>query len=179
MFQNFNLRPPMYDPDAVQFMRDELVYVGFEEMRTPDEVENTLSQTNDQTILVMVNSVCGCAAGSARPGVSLALQHSIIPDKLTTVFAGQDRDAVDLLRQKYLAEFPPSSPSIALIKNGKPLFMMHRHQIEGKTPEEIAAELKKIFELHCKGISPSISKDDYEKLVHAKACGSKIPLTNQ
>lgn len=179
MFQNLNLRPPMYDPDAVQFMRDELVYVGFEEMRIPDEVENTLSQINDQTILVMINSVCGCAAGSARPGVSLALQHSIIPDKLTTVFAGQDRDAVDLLRQKYLSEFPPSSPSIALIQNGKPLFMMHRYQIEGKTPEEIADELKKVFELHCKRIGPSISKDDYEKLVHAKACGSKIPLVNQ
>lgn len=179
MFQNFNLRPPMYDPDGVQFMRDELVYVGFEEMRTPNEVENILSQTNDQTILVMINSVCGCAAGSARPGVSLALQHSIIPDKLTTVFAGQDRDAVDLLRQKYLAEFPPSSPSIALIKNGKLLFMMHRYQIEGKTPEDIAEELKKVFKQHCKKIGPSIPKDDYEKLVHAKACGSKIPLANQ
>lgn len=178
MFQNMNPRPPMYDPQTVQFMRDELTYVGIEEMLTPVEVEKTLSQNDGQSILIFINSVCGCAAGSARPGVALALQHSVIPDKLTTVFAGQDREAVDLVRKNYLGDFPPSSPAIALVKNGKLLYMMQRHQIEGQTPEQIASELMKIFDKHCTQEGPSITKENYEKLVHAKACGSKIPVIN-
>jgi putative YphP/YqiW family bacilliredoxin len=168
----------MYDPQAVQFMRDELTYVGFEEMRTPEEVKNVLSQKNDQTVLVFINSVCGCAAGSARPGVSLALQHNIIPDKLTTVFAGQDRDAVDFVRQNYLSDYPPSSPSLALIKNGEPIYMMQRHQIEGESPNQIAEKLIKIFDHHCGKKGPSIPKEKYDELVHAKACGSKMPVIN-
>ena len=173
---NINLKPPIYDPEAVQPMRDELVYVGFEELTTPQKLEDVLNQKDDKTILVMVNSVCGCAAGSARPGVTLALQNNIIPDKLATVFAGQDRDAVDLLREKYLADFPPSSPSVALIKNGEVLYMMPRHHIEGRTPEEIAADLRNAFEKNCTRQGPSISEEAYAKLVHARACGSRIPL---
>ena len=88
-------KPPMYDETAVQPMRDELLAVGFEELRTKESVENTINVNDDKTVLVVVNSVCGCAAGGARPGVSAALQHATIPDKITTVFAGQDRDAVD------------------------------------------------------------------------------------
>jgi putative YphP/YqiW family bacilliredoxin len=168
----------MYDPKAVQFMRDELTYVGFEEMRTPEEVKNVLSQKNDQTVLVFINSVCGCAAGSARPGVSLALQHNIIPDKLTTIFAGQDRDAVDFVRQNYLSAYPPSSPSLALIKNGEPIYMMQRHQIEGESPNQIAEKLIRIFDHHCGKKGPSIPKEKYDELIHAKACGSKIPVIN-
>ena len=99
-----NLRPPMYDPEAVQPMRDELIYVGIEELTTPQKVEDALSQKDDKTYLAVVNSVCGCAAGSARPGVTLALQNKIIPDKTVTVFAGQDRDAVDHLRENYLKD---------------------------------------------------------------------------
>ncbi len=175
MFQNMNLRPPMYDPQAVQFMRDELTYVGFEEMRTPEEVKNVLSQKNDQAVLIFINSVCGCAAGSARPGISLALQHTVIPDKLTTVFAGQDKDAVDFVRQNYLSDYPPSSPSLALIKNGEPIYMMQRHQIEGESPNQIAEKLIRIFDQHCGNEGPSIPKEKYDELVHAKACGSKIP----
>ena len=99
---NINIQAPMYDPAAVQPMRDELVYVGFKELTTPEEVDEVLSQQNDETTFVFINSVCGCAAGSARPGVSIALQGKIIPDNIVTVFAGQDKDAVDTVRTKYL-----------------------------------------------------------------------------
>lgn len=173
-----NQKPPIYDPEAVQPMRDELIYVGFEEMHTPPSVEEILSQKNDQALLVMINSVCGCAAGSARPGVTLALQNKIIPDRMVTVFAGQDRDSVEHLREKYLGNFPPSSPSIALIKNGEVLFMMPRHHIEGRGPEEIAEDLKIVFEKFCSKEGPSISREKYDELIHAKMCGSKIPLNN-
>jgi putative YphP/YqiW family bacilliredoxin len=173
-----NQKAPIYDPESVQPMRDELIYVGFDEMLTPQLVEDILSQKNDQTVFVMINSVCGCAAGSARPGVTLALQHNVIPDKLVTVFAGQDRDAVDHLRQNFLANFPPSSPSLALLKNGEVLFMMPRHHIEGRGPEEISEDLKIVFEKFCSKQGPSITKEKYDALVHAKMCGSKIPLNN-
>lgn len=142
---NINIKPPIYDPEAVQPMRDELVYVGFEETVTPQQVEDVLSKQEGSTVLVFVNSVCGCAAGSARPGVTLSLQHNVIPDKFITVFAGQDRDAVDYLREKYLTNIPPSSPFIALFKDGKILFVMPRHHIEGRGPEEIAYDLRAAF----------------------------------
>jgi putative YphP/YqiW family bacilliredoxin len=171
-----NLKPPIYDPEAVQPMRDELIYVGFQEATTPQLVDEILSQKNSETILVFVNSVCGCSAGSARPGVSLALQNKIIPDKLVTVFAGQDRDAVELLRDKYLPGIPPSSPFIALFKNGEIIYTMPRHHIEGRYAEEISDDLKNVFNQWCKKEGPSIPKEKYDKLVHAITCGSKIPL---
>ncbi|MCF8241708.1 MAG: BrxA/BrxB family bacilliredoxin [Melioribacteraceae bacterium] len=176
MIEINNTRPPLYDPEAVQPMRDELVYVGFEEATTPELVESILGEKNDKTILVMINSVCGCAAGSARPGATLSLQNNVIPDKFITVFAGQDRDAIDFLRQKYLENFPPSSPFMALVKNGEVLFTMPRHHIEGRTPEEISEALIEKYEEHCNNEGPSISEEAYAKLVHARACGSKIPL---
>lgn len=173
---NINQKAPMYDPVAVQPMRDELTYVGFEEATTPQLVEDVLSQKNDETALVVINSVCGCSAGSARPGVTEALQNEIIPDRIVTVFAGQDREAVDYLREKYLSNIPPSSPFIALFKNGEPFYIIPRHKIEGRYAEEIADELKSIFNQHCTKTGPSISKEKYDQLVHAKMCGSKIPL---
>ena len=175
MFET-NKRPPLYDPEAVQPMRDELLYVGFEELTTPEKVDELLSQKNDETVLALINSVCGCAAGSARPGATLALQNKVIPDRFVTVFAGQDRDAVDHLRQNYLGDFPPSSPSMALIKNGEVLFMLPRHHIEGRDAAQVAAILIDTFEKHCSKEGPSISPEDYKKLEHARACGSKIPL---
>lgn len=174
-----NQRAPIYDPESVQPMRDELVYAGFSEATTPQFVEEFLNQKDDKTILVMVNSVCGCAAGSARPGVTLALQNNIIPEKLVTVFAGQDRDAVDHLRNKFLTNIPPSSPFIALFKNGDAIFTMPRNNIEGRSAEDIAAELQEVFNKFCSSQGPSISKEKYDELVHAKMCGSKIPLNNQ
>lgn len=177
--QNIQTKPPIYDPETVQPMRDELVYCGFEELTTPDKVEEALSKNNNETVLVMVNSVCGCAAGSARPAVALALQHGKIPNKIATVFAGMDRDSVDYLREKYLSQFPPSSPSIALFKNGEVVEMLHRQNIEGRQPEEISAYLTTIFDEHSNRQGPSISKEKYDKLIHAKMCGSKIPLNEE
>jgi putative YphP/YqiW family bacilliredoxin len=168
-------RTPMYDQDAVQPMRDELVAVGFKELLTAKDVEEALLVDDDKTVLVMINSVCGCAAGSARPGVSLALQHNIIPDKIFTVFAGQEKDAVDRLRQLIL-NYPPSSPSIAMFKNGKLIYFLQRIEIEGNGPEYIANELKAAFDELCINQGPSVSPQHFANVMHAKACGSKIPL---
>ncbi len=173
----FNIisRPPIYDQDAVQPMRDELVAVGFEELLTPGDVDKAINVKDDKTVLVMINSVCGCAAGSARPGVSLALQHTAIPDKLYTGFAGQERDAVEKIRQ-LIGNFPPSSPSIAIFKNGILLYFMQRYEIEGRSAEEIADELKSAFDELCTAKGPSISPEQFTQVIYAKQCGSKIPL---
>jgi len=173
----FNIisRPPIYDQDAVQPMRDELVAVGFSELKTPEEVDKAINVNDDKIVLVMINSVCGCAAGSARPGVSLALQYKVIPDKLYTGFAGQERDAVDKIRQ-YIGDFPPSSPSVALFKNGKLLYFMQRYEIEGQSAEFISNELKSVFDEVCSAKGPSISTEQFAQVLYAKSCGSKIPL---
>jgi putative YphP/YqiW family bacilliredoxin len=177
MFE-INTRGPVYDPEAVQPMRDELTAAGFNEMLTPTDVDTYLSKTKGTT-LVMINSVCGCAAGSARPGVTLALQNKTIPDNIVTVFAGQDRDAVDLLRNAYLPGIPPSSPFIALFKDGELAFLMQRFNIEGKTAEMVAEEITEAFNEHCTKEGPSVPPEQYEAIMHAKACGSKIPRYNQ
>jgi putative YphP/YqiW family bacilliredoxin len=172
---NIQSRPPMYDQDAVQPMRDELIAVGFKELLTPMEVDEAIKVKDDKTVLVMINSVCGCAAGSARPGISLALQNNLIPDKLYSVFAGQEREAVDRLRS-YISGFPPSSPCVALFRNGELVYFMQRYDIEGNTAEYIADVLKGVFDDACSNNGPSISKEDFEKVLYAKQCGSKIPL---
>jgi putative YphP/YqiW family bacilliredoxin len=165
----------MYDQDAVQPMRDELIAIGFKELLTPQEVDDAVVVDNDQIVLVMINSVCGCAAGSARPGVSLALQNSKIPDRLYAVFAGQEREAVDRLRH-FIPNFPPSSPCVALFKNGELIYFMQRYDIEGNDAESIAEVLKVIFDDVCTKNGPSISQEDFAKVLYAKQCGSKIPL---
>ena len=177
MFQ-INQRGPIYDPVAVQPMRDELIYVGFKEMLTPDDVHKNLDTEENSTKLVFVNSVCGCAAGSARPGVSLALQNKLIPDSLLTVFAGQDRDAVDEFREKYLPGIAPSSPFIALFRGNELIYVMQRYDIEGKSPEMVSSELVEAFNQFCSKEGPSIPAESYANLLHIKACGSKIPLAN-
>lgn len=168
-------RPPMYDEDAVRPMREELMAVGFEQLLTPEAVDSAIKVNDDKTVLLVVNSVCGCAAGGARPGVSLALQNDIIPDRLVTVFAGQERDAVDRARS-YITGYPPSSPSMALFKNGELLHFLPRYEIEGYTYEQIAAKLVAVFNKYCSAKGPSVSPEQYKEIVHAKACGSKIPL---
>lgn len=171
-------RPPMYDQQAVQPMRDELIAVGFSELLTTQDVDDAIMKNQDKTVLIMINSVCGCAAGSARPGVSLALQNEIIPDKLYSVFAGQERDAVDRVRE-YIKGFPPSSPSIALFKNGELLYFMRRLDIEGFSADHIAKNLKQVFNQLCSAQGPSITPEQFAQVMHAKACGSKIPLFNK
>lgn len=175
MYEKIMTRMPMYDEEAVQPMRDELIAYGFQELRTSEEVDQVLTNSTE-TVLVVVNSVCGCAAGSARPGAGAALQNKVIPDRMVTVFAGQDRDAVDRVRETYLKDYPPSSPSMALFKDGKPVYMMERRMIEGRRPEEIAGELSKAFEKYCGKQGPSVSPEDFAKISHAVACGSTIPL---
>lgn len=174
---NISSRQPMYDQNAVQPMRDELIAVGFTELLSSNEVDKAIQLSNSETVLVMINSVCGCAAGSARPGISLALQNNIIPDKLYTGFAGQERDAVDRIRE-LIGNQPPSSPSMALFKNGELIHFMHRHEIEGRMPQEISDYWRKIFNEKCEKEGPSISPEHFAKVMHAKACGSKIPLFN-
>ncbi|MCS6808627.1 MAG: BrxA/BrxB family bacilliredoxin [Bacteroidota bacterium] len=136
-----------YDPLLVQPMRDELTRIGFTEMLTPADVDSVLSQPG--TTFVVVNSVCGCAAGSARPAVAMALQNKILPDRLATVFAGQDVEATQHLRTHYLPGIPPSSPSMALFRDGQPVAVIHRHHIEGRMPETIAEALKELFNEYC------------------------------
>lgn len=173
---NINLKPPMYDPEAVQPMRDELIYVGFQELTTPEKVEEVFSKNDDKITLLMINSVCGCAAGSARPGVTHSVMHDKIPDRLVTVFAGQDRDSTEYVRERYLKDMPPSSPFVAMFKNGEPLAVLPRHHIEGRTPQEVAEALMDVYDKHCSKQGPAISEEAYGKLVHARACGSTIPL---
>ena len=164
--------PPMYDPAAVQPMRDELKAVGIEELLTAQSVDEALERPG--TTLVVVNSVCGCAAGNARPGVMLALQNKVIPDRLTTVFAGMEKEAVARARG-HMPEFPPSSPCIALFKDGRAVKVLERHRIEGRGPLEIANELASAFNEHCERPGPSIPREELEKIVPFQACGSSIP----
>ena len=136
-------------------MREELTFVGIKELKTPGEVDAALTVAKGTSLLV-VNSVCGCAAGKARPGVALALQNEVKPDKVATVFAGGDIEATERARS-YFTGFGPSSPSIGLLKDGQLVYMMERHQIEGRGPEQIAAELRQAFEKHCVATVAAIS----------------------
>ncbi|MFS0726126.1 BrxA/BrxB family bacilliredoxin [Paenibacillus sp. 1P07SE] len=136
-----------YMVDMVQPMRDDLTRIGMKELRTAEEVEAELP-TAKGTALLVVNSVCGCAAGQCRPGVAEALQHAVTPDHLFTVFAGQDKEATAKARE-YLAPYPPSSPSIALMKDGELVHFIERHQIENRSAAEIAADLTAAFDRFC------------------------------
>ncbi|MDX2001310.1 MAG: BrxA/BrxB family bacilliredoxin [Chitinophagales bacterium] len=138
----------MYPPELVAPMKKELVDIGFSELLNPSDVDNVMSQ-KEGTTLVVVNSICGCAARMARPAVKLALQNSSKkPQRLTTVFAGVDFDAVNKVRT-YMAPYPPSSPSMALYKDGKLVHFLERHHIEGVPAEVIAANLQAAFEEYC------------------------------
>jgi putative YphP/YqiW family bacilliredoxin len=137
-----------YPEMMVAPMRQELTRLGVKELRTAEDVHDTLGGTSEPTLLV-VNSICGCAARNARPAVAMALDAALRkPPVLTTVFAGQDVEATQAARG-YVHGYPPSSPSIALLKEGDVAFMLQRHQIEGRSADEIAADLKAAFEQHC------------------------------
>jgi len=137
----------MYPEELLQPMRAELTQIGFEELRSPGDVDEKLTEKG--TTLVVVNSICGCAARMARPAVRRALEESTTrPEHLATVFAGQDKDATDRARG-YFTGYPPSSPSIALLRDGQIVFMLERWQIEGRPAPDIAADLKAAFEEHC------------------------------
>ncbi len=137
----------MYPAEMVAPMKEELTSVGFKELKTADEVDSALAKENG-TVLLMVNSVCGCAAANARPAVTMASNHSKTPSKMTTVFAGVDQEAVAQAR-KHMLPYPPSSPSIALFKDGKLVHFIERHHIEGRPAEMIAENLTAAFDEHC------------------------------
>jgi putative YphP/YqiW family bacilliredoxin len=136
----------MYPPELVAPMKAELTQKGFKELLSSSDVDESLK--TDGTTLVVVNSVCGCAAGSMRPAVNLSLENGKLPKQLTTAFAGVDREAVDRARQ-YMLPYPPSSPCIALFKDGKLAHMIERHHIEGRTAEMIANNLKLAYDEFC------------------------------
>jgi len=132
------INAPIYDPEKVQPMRDELTATGFEELFSSDDIDGVFEESQKGTILLFINSVCGCAAGSARPSVNLSLQYHTIPDRLVTVFAGQEKEVVEYIRQKFLSDFMPSSPFIAIFKNGQLVHTIQRFEIEGAHPDEVA-----------------------------------------
>ena len=136
-----------YSELMIHPMREELTRIGVEEWRTPAEVEKNLNNAKG-TVMVVVNSICGCAAGKARPGIARALQHTARPDKVATVFAGADIEATEKARS-YFTGYEPSSPSIALLKDGKLVYMLERRQIEGKDASQVAQELTNAFDQHC------------------------------
>jgi putative YphP/YqiW family bacilliredoxin len=136
-----------YDETLIAPMREELTELGFKETKTPDDVSREVEQTKGTT-MVVVNSVCGCAAGKARPGIALSLQSDVKPDNLITVFAGADVEATQKARE-YFVGYPPSSPSIAILRDGRLVFMMERHDIEGQDAMSIANRLAGAYREHC------------------------------
>ncbi len=136
-----------YDPNLVRPMRDELTSIGFQELVSPEDVDGFMAERTG-TALVVVNSVCGCAAGMARPGVDLALQQGPRPDRLGTVFAGMEEDAVARARN-YFTGYAPSSPSLALFRDGELVHFVPRHQIEGRMAVDVANDLIRALEEHC------------------------------
>jgi putative YphP/YqiW family bacilliredoxin len=145
----------MYDEMIVGPMRQELTRLGIEETRSVAEVDAVLGEKKG-TVLVVVNSVCGCAAGMARPAVAMALDHDVKPDRMITVFAGNDREATQRARE-YFVGYRPSSPSIALIKDGQVVKMFERHNIEGRHAHDLAAELTAAFDQHCAPATAAVS----------------------
>jgi putative YphP/YqiW family bacilliredoxin len=135
-----------YPEPFIAPMRAELSRLGFEDLKTPDAVDAAIKQTG--TTMIVVNSVCGCAAGKARPGIAMALGKGKRPDHLATVFAGADVEATETARNHF-APYPPSSPSIAIMKDGKVVYMMERRDIESRTADMIAADLAKAIDTHC------------------------------
>lgn len=136
-----------YPEIMIRPMREDLTRLGVEELRTAEAVDETVKNSTG-TLMVVVNSVCGCAAGRARPGVALALEHGVKPDKVATVFAGADIEATERARS-YFTGYGPSSPSIAILKDGELVYMLERYQIEGRDATQIAGELTKAFDEHC------------------------------
>lgn len=144
-----------YPEIMIQPMREDLTRIGVEEFRTAEAVEEAVKNTQG-TLMIVVNSICGCAAGKARPGVALALSHERKPDRVATVFAGADIEATEKARG-YFTGYGPSSPSIGILKDGRLVYMMERYQIEGRGPEQIAAELTRAFDEVCAPAAMSAS----------------------
>lgn len=142
-------------PDAmVDPMREELTRLGVDELKTADAVDAAFADADGETMLLVINSVCGCAAGNARPAVAMAREADVQPDRYVTVFAGVDDEATEQVREQYLAGIPPSSPFLALFHDGQPVFVVERKHIEGRSANAIAADLVEAFEAYCTGEEP-------------------------
>ena len=144
---DFQFKPMRYPEELIRPMREELTRLGIRETRTPEDVDSAIRDSKGTT-MVVVNSVCGCAAGKARPGVALALSHPVRPEHAITVFAGADVEATERARE-YFTGYTPSSPSIALMRDGEIVYMLERHQIEGREAEEVARALTDAFDRLC------------------------------
>jgi putative YphP/YqiW family bacilliredoxin len=136
-----------FGPD-ISWMREELTEVGVQELKSPEAVDQAMEAAKSGTTLLVINSVCGCAAGNARPGVKMAMENGKLPDRMFTVFAGQDKEATARARE-YFADFPPSSPSFAFFKDGEIKAMIPRHRVEGRTAMDVASDLKMVFDAFC------------------------------
>ena len=166
---------PTYDPESVKPMIEELSNVGVKSLETPEQVDELVKAPG--TSMVVINSVCGCAAGSCRPGVVAALQNEKIPNNLGTVFAGVQMESVARLRE-IMSDVQPSSPNIALFKEGELIGILQRHHIEQMNADSIAEALKKVFDEQCEGQGPSVAPDVADANEHVDRCGSSIPMYN-
>lgn len=164
---------PKYDPELVEPLWRQLVEVGFESLVTAEAVEEALSRPG--TLLCLINSVCGCAARGARPGAALALQHDVIPDHLVTVFAGMDQDAVAAVRAA-MPGHAPSSPCVALFRDGQPVEVVERSQIESMGPLELASRLQALFRRECARKGPSVPPEVFDAVEFAQMCSSSVML---
>ncbi len=144
-----NNSTPTYSPEVVQPFRDELTAAGFKELLTPADVDAALGKQDDKVVLTVLNSVCGCAAGKARPGVLVSMLNEVVPDEYVSVFAGMEKEAVEHFRTKYLEGITPSSPNIAMFKNGKLVHILQRYEVEGKSAWNIAEELTAEYDKVC------------------------------
>lgn len=140
---------PTYSEEVATPFREELTSAGFEQLLTPEDVDKALNKKDGKTTLVVLNSVCGCAARAARPGVLLSLFNEVVPDNLVTIFAGMEKEAVNYFRKNFLLGITPTSPNIALFKDGELIEIMQRHQIEGKSAGQIAQELATLYDKEC------------------------------
>ncbi len=178
--QNNQIMKSTYDRESIAFMWKELEAIGIKPLTSGQEVNDFLAEKSG-TKLVVINSVCGCAAGNARPGVALALQNKVIPDKLATVFAGVDKEAVHIMREN-ISDFPPSSPSIALFKDGEIVYMLQRTDIEGFSMENVASRLTDAFNQHCSSEGPSVSADKVKEVfsfTDSHICGSSLKVDTE
>ena len=156
-----NNSAPTYSPSVVQPFREELTGAGFKELLSPADVDAALNKKDDKVVLVVLNSVCGCSARSARPGAILSLLNGLVPDEYVTLFAGMEKEAVAHFRDKYLPGLTPSSPNIAIFKNGELVHILHRHQIEGKNAMGIVQEITGVYDRVC---SKANSQEELDKL---------------
>lgn len=166
-----------YPKQMVEPMREELTRLGVEELRTPDEVDAAFEAAQDETMLLVINSVCGCAAGNARPAVAKAREVEPQPDRYVTVFAGQDLEATERARE-YLAGIPPSSPFFALIRDGQPVYVIERKHIEGRNANAVAGDLVEAFEAYCTDEEPPADAPTRPD-VTASGDGNGLPSTFQ